>query len=364
MLVLLFGGNELAIQRRLAELREQADGGSGMLESNTNLIDGRDTKPNDIISPAMAVPFLAPHRLVLVEHFLERFEARDGQRGARSISAFDPLFAALESGLPETTMLVFVGLPFRSQYDRRISVSAKNPMVARLAKVPGALVEEKPGIAAKHMPEFIRGEAKRYGLTFRPGKHANRLAPGEVLPEESDPAVLLANLINDDTLSLANELEKLRLYTGGGEITVAEVNRVCSGERQADNFKFRDAVLDGRLGRALETYSLIHRDGQSTQGLLVALADGYRQLALILDALEDGANNVEIGKLMGKAGSFPGLRDAAIRRARNLGRERLRHAFAAIVEADRQTKTGEVNDEVAFDVLLARLCDLAAPARR
>ncbi len=70
-----------------------------MLESNLNAIDGRDAKPNDILGPAMSVPFLSAKRLVLVEHFLARFEQRGDQRQTRSTAAFEPLFAALAAGM-------------------------------------------------------------------------------------------------------------------------------------------------------------------------------------------------------------------------------------------------------------------------
>ena len=112
MIVLLYGANELAIQRRLAELRDEADGGSGMLESNLSVIDGRDAKPADILGPVMSVPFLAPKRLVVIENLLERFESRPDRAQPRSLVPYEPLFTALEAGIPDSTLLVFLGQRF------------------------------------------------------------------------------------------------------------------------------------------------------------------------------------------------------------------------------------------------------------
>lgn len=356
MIVLLYGANELAIKRRLTELKAEADGGSGMLESNLNAVDGRDAKPNDILGPAMSVPFLSARRLVLVEHFLERFERRGDQRSPRSLDPFESLFTGLAGGIPETTLLVFLGQPFLAG-QQRMHVTAKNPMVTRLAKLADSN-EEKPELKAAALPEAIREEARRRGVTFRPGKLTDRLLPGETMPDEADPARLMASLLQGDMLSVANELDKLALYSNGAEVSVVEVNRVCAGERIATGFEFVDAVMDGDLGKSLEYISRLKRDGENLHAMLGSLLTGYRRAAGILDMMDARATPEEIGKSMGPAGKWPNLRDAAIRRARNLGHAGLKSAYEAIVEADRTDKLGEVDNEVAFDILIMRLTAL------
>lgn len=362
MIVILYGGNELAIQRRLRELREIADGGTGMLESNLNAIDGRDAKPADIIGPVMATPFLSAKRLVLVEHLLERYEPRDDRRGGtRSLGPMEPLLATLEAGIPDSTLLVFLGLPVATGLKSR-PVTAKNPLVAKLIKVPGALNEEMPELKGDGLLRAIRGEAEQRGVRFLTGKPAARLHPGELMPDESDPAMLIANLLQGNMLSIASELDKLALYSAGDDVSVVEVNRVCAGERVSDQFKLSDAVMDGQLGNALESLARLKRDGENLQGLLGILQSGYRRSANIIDMLEDRATPEEIGKAMGPPGRWPNLRDNAIRRARRLGRDGLRQAYEAMVHYERTFKQGEIDEEVGFEVLIARLCGLGARA--
>jgi DNA polymerase III delta subunit len=367
VIVLLYGANELAIKRRLLILKALADGGSGMLESNLNAIDGRDAKPNDILAPAMSVPFLSARRLVIVEHFLERFEPRADQRTPRSTAPFEALFAALDAGIPETTILVFLGLPFLAA-QLKMAVTAKNPMVSRLAKIPGVLVEEKPALKTGQLIDAIREEAHERGVRFRPGQPAERLLPGEIMPREADPAALIASLLQGDMLSVANELDKLALYSNGADVTVVEVNRVCAGERVSTGFEFVDAVMDGDLSKALEALVRLKRDGENLQGLMGLLLNGYRRSATIIDLLDEKAAPEEIGKAMGRAGAFPKLRDAAIARARGLGHAGLKSAYEALVESERSFKQGEVDEEVAFEILVMRLASLAgggfAGARR
>jgi len=359
MIILLYGANELAIRRRMQQLRDEADGGSGMIDSNLNVVEGANAKTQDILAAAMAAPFLSAKRLVVVEHFLERFEQRAEQRQPRALAPFDALFGALEAGLPDSTLLVFLGLPFLAAASRRMAVTAKNPMVARLAKVPGVSNEHMEELKKEELSRFIREEAAARGIRLKPGRFPDRFFAGETVPVESDPAALLAALFQGDTLSLANELDKLSLYAMGKDVTVAEVNRVCAGDRESNRFNFSDAVADGKLREALDALALLRRDGETSQGMLSLLVDNCRRSATILDLLDSGASPEEIGRNMGPAGKWPNLRDQAIRRARALGHQGVHAAYEALVEADRTNKLGEVDDEVAFEILIAKLCALS-----
>lgn len=360
MIILLFGLNELAMRRRLQELRLEADGGSGMLDTNFISIEGRDATAQEIIAPAMSPPFLAPHRLVVVEGFLNRFEQRGDQRQPRSIAAFEPLFAALEAGLSPSTILVFTGVP-PTESDERRRAFKNNPMIDRLKKIAGVAVEEQAEIKGQELLRFIREEAAARGIRFRLGAFHGPPPEDDELRRKSDPADYLAALLPGDTLAVANELDKLALYSMGREVTVETVALVCAGEREANRFTFVDSVMDGDHARALATLELLRRDGTSSQELLATLLTGYRQAATIVDLLEGGATPEEIGKAIGRP--WPNLRDRAIARARRLGPHGLKAAFTAIVDADRTNKLGEVDDDLAIEILVARLASLS-PVRQ
>ncbi len=349
MIILLFGADALGIRRRLGQLRTEADGGTGMIEPNLIAIEGRDAKPQDIISPAMSPPFLAPYRLVVVEGFLDRFEQGPEARGPRSLDSFSPLFAALDSGLPPTTILVFTGGAVR-----------RNPMLDRLKKVQGVTVEEHAAIKPGELPRYIREEAATRGIRFRAGPFRDVSPDDEELRRAGDPAAYLATLLGSDTLAIASELDKLALFAMGNEVTLDTVYRVCAGEREAGAFAFVDAVLDGHHGRALTTLAILRNSGTSTGELLAMLMNSYRQAATVIDLLDERATPEEIGKAINRP--WPGLRDRAIARGRRLGRDRLRAAFEILVGADRSIKSGEVDEELALELAVARLAGLAPEA--
>lgn len=366
MILILFGENELAIRRRMQELKDEADGGTGMLTTNLVELDGRETKPGEVIGAAMSPPFLAPKRLVVVEHLLSRFEPRGAQRASRNLGPWDSLPPALAEGIPESTILVFLGRPFLAEGRRRV-VSKTNPLIAELKDLPDVTVEEATSPVndrnGQNLTRYIREEAALRGIRFRTGPaKRDKLEPWEEAPSEADPAELMANLLQNDTLAIANELDKIALWAGGDDVDVIDVQRLTAGDREANRFQMVDALMDGNLSTAWEMMSRLKRDGEALPAILGTIIDRYRVMAQVVDLVDAGAPEEAIGKVLGNAGKFEGLRRAAIERARRIGPARMRQAYAYLVEADRGHKLGEADEEQAMDLLLMRLAQLQRPA--
>jgi DNA polymerase-3 subunit delta len=359
VIVVLYGGDEAAVRRRLRDLKDEADGGSGMLVHNLAEVEGRSAKPADVVGPAMAPPFLAPLRLVIVEGLLARFEQRGGSRGSRALGAWAELPALLER-VPASSAVVFVGRPFLAEQQMR-QVTDGNPLVQLLKKVPGAQVEHYPALTKQaDRVRFIREEAALRGIRFRGGPPAREeLQPGELPPPETDPVAYLAATLGGNTLLILNELDKLGLWAMGREVSVLDVTRVCAGEREPDHFRMVDALMDGDLGTALEMLRRRLALGESQQGILGAVFERYRSLGALAGLLEDGASEAEIDRQLGNAARYRNLRQAAIERARRHGSGGVRQAFAILVEADRAHKMNEIDEDVALEVAFARLVRLA-----
>jgi DNA polymerase-3 subunit delta len=355
VILLVRGTDDLAIRRRLFALRDEADGGTGMLATNFVSLDGREARTEDIVGPAMTPPFLSPARLVVVDGFLDRWEPRAEQRGAvRSVEPFDPLFAALASGIPPTTLLVFTGGGHAGRQ--------QNPMVERLKALPGTKDEVYEAPSRDQLLRFIRDEAAARGIRFR----ASRATESHFESEEwlrggtGDPVALLAAITNGNTLAISNELDKLALYTLTRDATIDDVYEVCSGSRALNEFALYDAMADGKLGDALFALGKVMEHGNPGQ-LIIANAGGrFRQLALVAEALEAGLGDDEVAKRLGPAGRYPGLREAAVRRARRLGTSGAHAAMSAVVAADRSIKEDGVDEELAIEVMVHRLCELSS----
>lgn len=349
MIHLLHGANSLGILRRLQELKDEADGGTGMLATNYLSIDGREAKPHQVLGPAMSPPFLAPKRLVVVENLLERFEQSGELRSSRSLGPQQPLLEGLKAGVPGSTSLVFVA-------HRELR---RNPLLAELKKLPGAIDEPFPELKKDELVRFVRDEAAAHGIRFRNGPPRQSHPASEEWERgtQSDPALLLAALTNGDTMRIGTELQKLALYTLGREATVDDVYELVGSDREVETLAWVDLVMDGRLFEALDGLDVLRREPKydSDAGALAILLGRYRALAAIIDLQEQGASMDEIAKAMGGAGKWPNLVKRANDRARRIGPEGLRAAFAAIVEADRTHKLGEVDEQIATEIMLGKL---------
>jgi DNA polymerase III delta subunit len=178
----------------------------------------------------------------------------------------------------------------------------------------------------------------------------------------------LGEMHRGDTMRITNELAKLALYTMGRDATIDDVDVICHGEREDSVWQFLDAMQDGQLGFALTALPKLKEEADSHQGTLALILRAYRQSATVLDLLEEGATEEQIGVAINR--KWARGRQEAIRRARMLGREGVRQAFELVVEADRATKSGLTGEDVAVELLVTRLAGLAhlprvaAPARR
>lgn len=342
----------------MQELKDEADGGSGMLVTNMSFVDGRAAKPEDVLGPCMAPPFMAPRRLVIVENLLERYESRGGPRGSRSLGAWEQLPTELAKGMPETTTLVFFGQPFLVE-GRQRTVSKTNPLISAIAKLPNVSIEEHPALEKENLLRYIVEEGALRGLRFKRG--GGEFESYEERPPESDPVQLLANLLQGDTLSIANELDKLALYTrdSGGQVTVADVNRVSHGDRQLKTWDLTDALINCQLGPALSALKTLEESGEALQGLLGLITARYRSLAPVVELVAEGLAAPAIAEELKRPNNYPLQKDVGA--AKRYSPATIKQAYKYLVEADRTNKLGEVAEDVSLDLLVMKLCTLAAP---
>ncbi|MEX2081651.1 MAG: hypothetical protein WEC33_08540, partial [Dehalococcoidia bacterium] len=202
--------------------------------------------------------------------------------------------------------------------------------------------EHFPELKREDLQRFIRDEAATHGMRIEPAA-----------------ARRLGDLSSGDTLLLANELAKLALYTMGRPVTEADVDLLCSGEREARIFDFTDAVTEGDLPKALSALPSIYAAGGAAEGVMAMVLAEFRRLASVAEMLEAGAADAEI---LRETRLQPWMLDRARKRIRRLGGVHgIQRAFGLIIQADRSSKTFVVRSEPAVELLAYRLCALGAP---
>lgn len=320
---LLHGEDEFSIAQTIQRMEAKlGDPGSAVLD--VARLDGRTISLDDLRSAAFVLPFMVRRRIVEVYHPLARL----------SSPALQEKFLALLNQVPASTALLLV--EYRSLLEKSKKRVEKHWLL-RWAEAAGerADVMYHPAPKAKDMPGKILGQAKEAGRLITPRA-----------------AVKLAELVGEDTRLANQELEKLAAYTNYRSVIEEEdVIDVVAAVGQANVFAMVDALgnQDARRATALLRRLLQEQDPISLFAMIV------RQFRLLLLAREviDGGGG--ISEVMRELGLLPFLAEKITAQARRFTLPTLEAIYRRLLEVDEAMKTGQMEGEVALEVLVAGL---------
>jgi DNA polymerase-3 subunit delta len=336
---ILHGDDEFSRAEQLAATRNKlADGDRSMADLNTSILNGNRCTIGELRHACDAVPFLAEHRLVIVEGLLTRLEPSRHRRRSGQGEQETPEWKKKYLGelrdylpnLPPSTMLVFLedeGLP------------AAHPIVRlanQAAKEDGAFVKRYDRPKTGELSGWIRRRvAQREGAI------------------EGDAATLLAALVGQDLRLLDQELEKLLLHADGRPVTASDVQALVSRARETSIFDLVDAVGQRQADRALRLLHHILDDGEPALYILAMLA---RQIRILIQVKLLQERSLAQREVASRLKLHPYATEKASAQARNFTHDQLEAAHRELVKADWGIKTGQVEDVVALDLLVVALC--------
>ena len=330
MLYIFLGQDDFSLRAAVEAVKGELGGGE-LLAANTTQLGGRQLSPEQLMASCDAAPFLAPHRLVIVEGLLSRFEPRGGggRRGRHLAPESEPAdqlgaMSACIKRMPSSTVLILI--------DGRIRDG--NPLLKELA--PGATVKTFPPLRGTALQRWIRTEVSAGGGSISP------------------PAVAaLAELVGENLWIMKGEIEKLLLYASGRRIEGGDVKEVVGYAREASVFTMVDALLQGQVALAGRVLHQLLAEGAAPAYLLVMIT---RQLRLMIQVKELSSQRLpalEIQNRTGLASSYAFSKTLA--QARAYPREWLHEVYRKLLETDLAIKTGRYGDELALDLLVAEL---------
>jgi DNA polymerase-3 subunit delta len=131
-----------------------------------------------------------------------------------------------------------------------------------------------------------------------PGWIAARMRRVGLKPDR-DAVALIADRVEGNLLAAAQEIEKLRLLLGEGEVSAGDVGNAVADSSRFDVFKLADSALAGDAKRALRILSGLAAEGVEPVVILWALTRDLRTLAGLGDTVAAGG---DLGRAMQKAG--------------------------------------------------------------
>lgn len=172
------------------------------------------------------------------------------------------LFARLAASPPDDVLLMVIA----PRLDKRAQQSAWVKALAKTAE----LVEVRP-VEAPALPSWIQARLRRAGL-------------------RADAAAvrLLVERVEGNLLAAHQEIEKLRLLCGEGEIDAERVREAVADSARFDIFKLADAAVSGDTGRALRILGGLRAEGLAIPQVLWPLAREIRALARVRWQIDQG----------------------------------------------------------------------------
>jgi len=346
MFYIFHGEDELARSDRVAEFRQKI-GDETTRDLNTTLLDGRKVTLAELRHAADAIPFLADKRLVIVEGLLTRLASsrRKGDEEEEPSGASREFLKALLEYLPQvpdSTRLVFV---------EPRSLPATNAVFKLALETDKRTVRHLPLPSKNDMAAWVQKRAKLHGGEFTSqAVHALVTAVGyDPRPSDRDRTPEQGNKLR----LLDQEIQKLLTYVNWSRaVTPGDVQLLVSEAQPGDLFGMIDALAEGKGQKAMvELHRLIDR-GKSPLELFGMIVRQFRLMIEVKELSDRGLNSAAIAE---RLSLHPFVAEKTGKQAQAFSMEQLELVYHRLLEMDVQIKTGQVEDVVALDLLVAGL---------
>jgi DNA polymerase III subunit delta len=334
VLYIFHGEDEFQRAEAVRQLRAGMGGDPQFAELNTTRLDGRSLSFGELRHHTDAIPFLAEHRLVLVEGLLARLEPRrkaseDGEEEIEVESNAELKEQLLDylPNLPPTTWLLF---------DENKKLAANNAILKFADKdKKHAQVRHFAPPAVDALPDWVVEHAEKKGGSI-----------------EFSAANDLALFIGADLNALDNEIEKLVLYCNGETIRREDVRTLVAPAQESTIFEMVDALGQRKTTRALE---VLHEQLGNNANEFYLLTMITRQYRLMLQVRDLSSRGMQQDAIQKQLGMHPFVGRKISEQARNYTVEQLEEILTRLLETDIALKTSRLEATLALDMLVVEL---------
>ncbi len=275
---------------------------------NYAYFEGKSVNPKAVIDLAETMPFLAGHRVIVIEN-----------SGFFKSSCEE--LASYLTDVPESTVIIFV----ESEADKR-------GKMYKAVKAHGRAVE-MPAQKEDKLKAWAAGILKREGRNIR----------------ETTMNLFLTKT-GTDMENIENELEKLICYTAGRDIIEDEdVEAVCTVRVQNHIFDMVNAIAEKKQEQAFRLYYDLLTLKEPPMRILFLIA---RQFNLLLQVKELGRSIRDTRVISEKTGLHGFVVGKYVAQAKRFQTETLRKAVEDCVVAEEAVKTGKMNDVMSVELLI------------
>lgn len=310
----------------------------------------------------MIIILYGPNKYLLKEKLraiIARYQQKHQGLDLRRLDAEQTEFADFWDSFRQKSMLVqrrltvvdnlFQGEDFKKEFGRRLKELAADP------EVVVAWATEAPKKADRILVE----KAKKLGQVQefpRPGRAETRkwvssLAAEQGLSLSAEALEELIRYIGDDWQKGRRALTRLATADQKEDV-LAELGKMEQSMESVDVFRLTAAISRGFKDKALMAAHRYFAQGGRPEKLLPLTAYQFRQLMIVRDLIDRGADYQQARRLSGLPGFV--FRQVYLQ-AEKTTLERLKKIYRHLFELDRKIKTGQIDFRTGFDLFIAKV---------
>lgn len=165
---------------------------------------------------------------------------------------------------------------------------------------------------------------------------------------ETRAANALAAFAGNNLWQMANEVDKLVSFKGGGAIEESDIKNLVAAKIDNNIFETVDALAEQNKKKALRLLHNHIEKGESEIYLFVMFIRQFRNLLIIKEATEKGSSYYELAK---RTGLHPFVVRKTSGQAKEFTLEGLKKIYEKLLDFDIGIKTGKVSAQAALDML-------------
>lgn len=295
---------------------------------NYSYFEGTGTNPSEVAGLLSTMPFMAEHRVIIVEN--SGWMAKSsGEEGEEKSSGDGKLSLVIESikNIPEDVIIIFV----EEKADKRSKLYK--------AITSKGVAEEFGEQQDETLARWLINQAKAAGKSMDPAT-----------------AMYLVSECGKDMFLLEKEIEKLMAWClDRPGITREDVDTVCTHQVNNKIFDMVTAIAMHRQKEALAMYYDLLVLRESPFHILTLLVRQYTRMLAVKDAM---LKKIPLASLAGRLEMQDWLVKKIGDQTRNISLKEIRRNLEACAKADEDIKSGNLTDSMSLELLIVG-CSMA-----
>ncbi len=305
---LLYGEEEyLKLQYKNKLLSALVNEGDTM---NFSKYEGSGIKTSQVIDQAETMPFLAEHRVILIEN------SGFGKKMPDDLGEY-------LSNIPDFDIFIFIE-----------TTADKRGKLYKSANTLGRAIEmSMPNEST--LATWVGTQIKNAG------KQMKRDAWSQFL-----------NMTNESMENMARELEKLISYVGDRkQINLEDVEAICVPRIETKIFDMLNAISAKDIRKTMDLYEDMLAAKEPPMRILYMIVRQFRQMIVIKELYKNGDN---VGSIAKKVGSPDFAVKRTLQLANNFTEKEITSLLSDVANFEQQVKTGRLDENLAVELIIMK----------